>query len=212
MLPVRAFAPCKYWSVAVPGRDTAVGVSHGLAGVVEFLRHRYQRDPSDEARRQLTARLAALTGQVQQFVAASANPNAVPLCASWCRGMAGMGRVLLAAGRDLQDDSLVDLAVTCADGCLRWLPQIATAGQCCGVAGIGELFCDLIPHDDRFLAAAESATTQLLLLHADAPPTPPARNHVQPGSMSWANGAAGVLGFLTRFRDLSAGDTITAPF
>jgi serine/threonine protein kinase len=198
--------------ISVPGRDTAVGVAHGHGGAVEFLRHRYLRVPSDEARRQLTTRLAALTGQVTQFVAASAKPNAVPLCTSWCRGMAGMGRVLLAAGRQLGDRSLVDLAVACADGCLRWLPQIATAGQCCGVAGMGELFCDLVSHDDRFLAAAESATTQLLLLHADAPPTPPARTHVQPGSMSWANGAAGVLGFLTRFRELTPSDTATAPF
>ncbi|GAB3428264.1 class III lanthionine synthetase LanKC N-terminal domain-containing protein [Flindersiella endophytica] len=198
--------------VSVPGRDTAIGVSHGHAGVVEFLRHRYRRAPSDEALRQLATRLAALTRQVTQFVTASAKPNAVPLCTSWCRGMSGMGRVLLAAGRQLGDGSVVDLAVACADGCLRWLPQIATAGQCCGVAGIGELFCDLSSHDDRFLAAAESATTQLLLLHADTPPTPPTRNHVQPGSMSWASGAAGVLSFLTRFRDLTSSDIATGPF
>ncbi|MGH8878002.1 MAG: hypothetical protein ACRD0P_11765, partial [Stackebrandtia sp.] len=86
------------------------------------------------------------------------------------------------------------------------------AGQCCGVAGIGELFCDLIPHDDRFLAAAESATTQLLILRADAPPAPPAGNHVQPGSTSWATGAAGVLAFLTRLRDLTPSSIATGPF
>lgn len=207
---VLAFDPAA--DTSTPGRDTTLGVSHGHCGVVEFLRHRYRLTSSEESRRQLTAWLAVLSDPVRRFVEAAAKPSAVPLCVSWCRGMAGMGRVVLAAGRQLGDSSLVDLAVACADGCLRWLPQLVTAGQCCGVAGIGELFCDLIPHDDRFLAAAESATTQLLILNADAPPAPPDRNQVQPGSASWASGAAGVLDFLTRLRDLTPRGTATAPF
>ncbi|HEU5474704.1 MAG TPA: lanthionine synthetase LanC family protein [Actinophytocola sp.] len=198
--------------VPIPGLDTTIGVAHGQAGVVEFFRQLCRLAPSDDSRRLLTTRLATLTDGVTHIVEASGKPNAVPLCTSWCRGMAGMGRVMLAAGRQLGDRSLIDLAVACGDGCLRWLPYLTTPGQCCGVAGIGELFCDLVPHDDRFLAAAESATTQMLLLHADAPPTPPARNLGRPGSMSWASGAAGVLAFLTRFRDLTPSDSATAPF
>lgn len=198
--------------VPIPGLDTTIGVAHGQAGVVEFFRQLARLAPAEDSRRMFTTRLAVLTERVARIVEASGKPNAVPLCTSWCRGMAGMGRVLLAAGRQLGDGSVVDLAVACADGCLRWLPYLTTPGQCCGVAGIGELLCDLVPHDDRFLGAAESATTQLLLLGADAPPTPPARNLGRPGSMSWASGAAGVLGFLTRLRDLTPSDTATGPF
>lgn len=198
--------------VSIPGRDTTVGVSHGHAGVVEFLRHRYRLAPSEESRRQLAGRLTLLAEQVDRFILASSKPNAVPLCTSWCRGMAGLGRVVLAAGRQLGDSALVDLAVACADGCLQWLPHIATAGQCCGVAGIGELFCDLVTYDDRFLRAAESAVTQLLLLRADASPAVPAGSRVQPGGMSWASGAAGVLGFLTRLRDLTPEGSVVTPF
>ncbi|MGH8879159.1 MAG: protein kinase domain-containing protein, partial [Stackebrandtia sp.] len=109
-------------AASVPGRDTTLGASHGHAGLVEFLRHRYRLAPSTELRRQLTTRLAALTDQVERFVAASAKQSAVPLCTSWCRGMAGMGRVMLGAGHQLGDSSLVELAASCADGCLRWLP------------------------------------------------------------------------------------------
>jgi hypothetical protein len=198
--------------VPIPGLDTTIGVAHGLAGVVEFFRQLFRLAPSDDSQRLLTTRLAVLTDRVTQIVEACGNPNAVPLCTSWCRGMAGMGRVMLAAGRQLGDSSLIDLAVACADGCVRWLPYLTTPGQCCGVAGIGELLCDLVPHDDRFLGAAESAATQMLLLRADAPPTPPARNLGRPGTMSWASGAAGVLGFLTRLRDLTPSDSATAPF
>ncbi|WP_280101511.1 lanthionine synthetase LanC family protein [Stackebrandtia nassauensis] len=208
--PGAVFDPAE--EAEVPGRDTTLGVSHGEGGVVEFLRHHHRLAPSEESRRRLNTRVAVFAEQVRRFVEASAKPSAVPLCTSWCRGMAGMGRVVLAAGRQLGDSSLVDLAVECADGCLRWLPQLATAGQCCGVAGIGELFCDLVSHDDRFLAAAESAATQLLILNADAPPAPPGRNQVQPGSTSWASGAAGVLDFLTRLRDLTPRGTAIAAF
>ena len=195
----------------VAGRDTTVGVAHGRAGVVEFLRHRYRLAPSGQTRTALDAELAALVDRVERFIVEAAKPTAVPLCTSWCRGLAGMGRSLLAVGRQLHDDALIDLAVACADGCLRWLPQIVTPGQCCGVAGIGELFCDLIPYDDRFRGAAESAVTQLLVLRADSFTGAVTRNRLEPGGMSWAGGMAGVLGFLTRLRDHTTG-MVTAPF
>ena len=198
--------------VPIPGLDTTVGIAHGQAGLVEFLGQIVHRFPSDDAERLFASRMAVLVDRVSKLVDQAAEPNAVPLCTSWCRGMAGMGRVLLAAGRQLPDSSLVDLAVACADGCLRWLPYLATAGQCCGVAGIGELFCDLIGHDERFLAAAESATTQLQMLRADAPPVPPVRSWGQPNGMSWASGTAGVLGFLTRLRDLTSATSVISPF
>lgn len=207
--PVSFFPPEE---VPIPGLDTSVGMAHGQAGLVEFLRHLVRLSPSDDAERLLAARTAVFVDRVSKLVDLSAEPNAVPLCTSWCRGMAGMGRVLLATGRQLSDSSLVDLAVACADGCLRWLPYLATAGQCCGLAGIGELFCDLVDHDERFLAAAESATTQLLVLDADAPPAPPGRSWGQPNSMSWASGTAGVLSFLTRLRDLTAASSVVNPF
>lgn len=197
---------------AVPGRDITLGASHGHAGVVEFLRHRHRVDPSPRSQAALASSLAALADRTARLLAASATPTAVPLCTSWCRGLAGTGRVLLGAGRQLGDAALIELAAACARECRRWLPRLVTAGQCCGVAGIGELFCDLIPHDDRFLAAAESAATQLLVLDADAPPEPPQRKLGRPGGLSWASGAAGVLGFLTRLRDLTPTTVALSPF
>ena len=115
--------------------------------------------------------------------------------------MAGMGRVLLAVGRQHPDGSLVDLAMASADGCLRWLPYLSRVGQCCGLAGIGEFFCDLINDDERFLLAAESAADQLMMLGAGRPLVVPRRPWEQTNNMSWSSGSAGVLSFLTRLRD-----------
>ncbi|MFI6908375.1 lanthionine synthetase LanC family protein [Nonomuraea sp. NPDC050394] len=196
----------------IPGLDTTVGVAHGQAGLVEFLRQYARRHPSAPAERLLATRAAMLAEQVSKLVGLAAEPSAVPLCASWCRGMAGMGRVLLAAGRHLHDAALIDTAVACADGCLRWLPYLATPGQCCGVAGIGELFCDLADHEERFLAAAESAATQLLVLGADTPPAVPVGSWSRPNGLSWASGAGGVLGFLTHLRDLTPAPGAVSPF
>jgi len=198
--------------VPIAGLDTTLGLAHGQAGVVEFLRHHVNRSPSAEAQRLLATWTAGLADRAAKLVEQAAQPAAVPLSTSWCRGMAGTGRVLLAVGRQLSDNSLVDLAVACADGCLQWLPYLATAGQCCGVAGIGELFCDLVDHDERFLAAAESATIQLLILGADAPPVLPVSRWGQTNGISWASGTAGILGFLTRLRDLNPSVAVAGPF
>ncbi|MFI6504913.1 lanthionine synthetase LanC family protein [Nonomuraea typhae] len=195
--------------VPIPGLDTTIGIAHGQAGSAEFLRQLARRSPSREAERLFAGRVSVLAEQVAALAGRVAEPDAVPLAASWCRGLAGMGRVLLAASPQLPGSSLTEPAVTCADGCLRWLPYLSTAGQCCGVAGIGEFFCDLAGHDDRFLAAAESAATQLLLLGADAPPDPRVRRS---HGMSWAAGTAGVLAFLTRLRDLGPATGVVSPF
>ncbi|GIF72082.1 hypothetical protein Asi02nite_16000 [Asanoa siamensis] len=204
---------------SVPGLDTTFGLAHGHAGPVEFLRQLVLRSPTEDTRRLYAARLARLAEGVPGFIDRARRRNAVPLSSSWCRGMAGMGRVLLAAGRQHSDNSLVDLAVACADGCLRWLPYLTKVGQCCGLAGIGELFCDLVDHDERFLAAAESVTVQISITAVGTSLVEQRPHWNRTNDMSWSTGTAGILDFVTRLRDLGsssitlgASPTVLGPF
>ncbi|KUN39749.1 serine/threonine protein kinase [Streptomyces longwoodensis] len=193
------------------GADTAgraalgEGLAHGEAGVTCFLLEYggVTGDPDAISRSEkAAARLAAVTPDI---VAAATEPGATRRYGSWCRGLAGIGTVLVRAARRLDEPRYLDLAQRAARTCAALAPRMPLVTQCCGLAGVGELMIDVAEASasEEFRRAAE--TVALLILsrsggswsHPVFPDTGLARS-----SATWAGGSAGVLAF---FRRLHAG-------
>ncbi|MGF1427285.1 class IV lanthionine synthetase LanL [Kitasatospora sp. LaBMicrA B282] len=179
------------------------GFAHGRAGVVDFLLalHRATGDPAvGAAAERLLAELAAAT---PELVRAAAHPGATRRYGSWCRGLAGIGGVLLRAARRQEDARLLDLAVTTARSCRLLAPRMGQVGRCCGLAGPGELLLDLAAAtgDGAFTTAAEQVAALILTRSAgslDRPLFPD--GSLAAASASWSGGSTGVLAFLRRLR------------
>ncbi|MFD8206945.1 class IV lanthionine synthetase LanL [Streptomyces sp. NPDC059695] len=177
------------------------GMAHGEAGVVCFLlAHAGATGDPDAISRaeKAAARLAAVTPDV---IAAAAGPGATRRYGSWCRGLAGIGTVLVRAARDLDEPGYLDLARRAARSCAALAPRMPLVTQCCGLAGVGDLMVDVAEASasEEFWDAAE--TVALLVLSRSggtwSRPVFPDTGLTRP-SATWAGGSAGVLSFFRR--------------
>ncbi|MEU3415866.1 class IV lanthionine synthetase LanL [Streptomyces sp. NPDC006658] len=180
------------------------GIAHGEAGVACFLLEYagVTGDPDAISRSEkAAAHLAAVTPDV---IAAAAQPGATRRYGSWCRGLAGIGTVLVRAAERLDEPGYLDLAQRAARACAALAPRMPLVTQCCGLAGVGDLMVDVAEAtaSEEFRDAAE--TVALLILGRSGgtwsrpvfPDTGLARS-----SATWAGGSAGVLAFFRRLRD-----------
>jgi tRNA A-37 threonylcarbamoyl transferase component Bud32 len=188
----------------MPGsRASREAFAHGRAGIAYFLVEysRFVPDPVvAEAAREACASLAAA---VPGLIESAADPGATPRLASWCNGLAGIGMVLLRAAAHDGDAGYGDLAARAGRACLTLAPRVALVTQCCGLAGVGDLMVDLAvaTGDEEFRAAARTVAALILARSGgdlSRPRFPDSTLiHVASG---WAEGSAGVLGFLRRLR------------
>ncbi|XUM05048.1 lanthionine synthetase LanC family protein [Streptomyces venezuelae ATCC 10712] len=122
---------------------------------------------------------------------------------SWCRGLAGIGSVLVQAAARLDEPGYLDLAQRAARTCAALAPRMPLVTQCCGLAGVGELMVDVAEASasEEFWEAAE--TVALLVLSRSggtwSRPVFPDTGLTGP-SATWADGSAGVLSFFRRLR------------
>lgn len=180
------------------------GFAHGRAGIVHFL-HAYHRATADRAvGAAARAGLAQLATDTPGLLAAAARPGASRRYGSWCRGMAGIGAVLIAAGSRDADGELLELGLRCARLCRTFAPRMSLVSQCCGLAGVGELLVDaaVATGDDSFWRDAEDVAGLILARSGGTARRPLLPDNTLVGSDSaWATGSAGVLSFLRRLRD-----------
>ncbi|GGM55332.1 class IV lanthionine synthetase LanL [Dactylosporangium sucinum] len=117
----------------------------------------------------------------------------------WCSGPAGIGTFLIRLWDATGAEHLRDLALRCADACLRELWS-STAGACCGLAGVGQFLLDLADHTGD-AGHRDRAGEVAAVLHA--------RRQVRDGlvltcepelGFDYGYGPAGVLDFLLRLR------------
>ncbi|MFF3195631.1 class IV lanthionine synthetase LanL [Streptomyces misionensis] len=192
------------------GADTAggaalgEGLAHGEAGVACFLlEYGGETGDPDAAGRseQAAARLAAVTPDI---IAAAAEPGATRRYGSWCRGLAGVGTVLVRAAERLGEPGYLRLAQRAARACAALAPRMPLVTQCCGLAGVGDLMVDVAKASasEEFWDAAE--TVALLILSRSggtwSRPVFPDTGLARP-SATWAGGSAGVLAFFRRLHD-----------
>lgn len=138
------------------------------------------------------------------IIAAASEPGATRRYGSWCRGLAGIGSVLVRAADHLGEPGYLDLARRAARACAALAPRMPLVTQCCGLAGVGDLMVDVAEASasEEFRDAAE--TVALLILSRSggtwSRPVFPDTGLTGP-SATWAGGSAGVLAFFRRLRD-----------
>ncbi|MFF2042703.1 class IV lanthionine synthetase LanL [Kitasatospora sp. NPDC058170] len=193
-----------------PGADTigsaalGEGLAHGEAGVAYFLLE-YASATGDPAavRRagQATAHLADLTPGI---IAAATGPGATRRYGSWCRGLAGIGAVLVRAADRLGEPRYLALAQQSARTCAALAPRMPLVNQCCGLSGVGDLMVDVAKASgsEEFWDAADTVAA-IILSRSGGPPSRPVFPDagLTRSSATWAGGSAGVLAFLRRLHD-----------
>ncbi|MFH9347913.1 class IV lanthionine synthetase LanL [Kitasatospora sp. NPDC017646] len=189
------------------------GLAHGDAGVAYFLLEYGSStgDPADLRRaEQACARLAAVTPELLTRATAR---GATRRYGSWCRGLAGVGAVLVRAADRLGEPGYLALAGRAARTCAVLAPRMPLVGQCCGLAGVGDFLVDtavaygssVSPGSsgaEEFWDAAGTVAAVILSRSGGSPARPvfPDPGLTRP-SATWAGGSAGVLGFLRRLHD-----------
>ncbi|MGW4897397.1 class IV lanthionine synthetase LanL [Kitasatospora sp. NPDC004240] len=180
------------------------GFAHGDAGVAYFLlEYASATGDADALRtaRQACAGLAALTPGV---LAAAAGPGATRRYGSWCRGLAGIGAVLVRAADRLDEPGYLVLARRAARTCSALAPRMPLVTQCCGLSGVGDLMVDVAgaSGSEEFWDAAGTIAALILTRSGGTPSRPvfPDAGLARPAAF-WAGGSAGVLGFLRRLHD-----------
>ncbi|MFF2147129.1 class IV lanthionine synthetase LanL [Kitasatospora sp. NPDC058190] len=180
------------------------GLAHGAAGVAYFLLE-YGSTTGDPAAlrraRQAAARLAALTPGI---LAAASAPGATRRYGSWCRGLAGIGAVLVRAADRLGEPGYLALAQRAARGCAELAPRMPLVTQCCGLSGVGELLVDVATASgsEEFWEAAETVAAIILSRSGGTPARPVFPDTgLTRSSATWAGGSAGVLAFFRRLHD-----------
>ncbi|MFB7469936.1 class IV lanthionine synthetase LanL [Kitasatospora sp. NPDC056184] len=190
-----------------PGTAALVeGFAHGRAGLAHFLlaqtaaQSAARTSPIPEATRRLVDGLAS---DVPRLASAVGAPGATRRYGSWCRGLAGIGTVLVQAARHYREPALLARAAEAAAACRTLAPRMGMTGQCCGLAGVGDLLVDLAAAtgDERHWHAAEEVAG-LILARGGGPWGRPLLPGGDPAAESpaWAVGTPGVLGFLRRLQ------------
>ncbi|GAA2083273.1 hypothetical protein GCM10009801_43620 [Streptomyces albiaxialis] len=181
--------------------DTTFGYAHGLAGVVDFLVLLAARTGDEELRAAARTRAAELCERSVPLAERSALPTAVPLSATWCKGLAGAARALWRAGDVLDEPEFTAAAHRIARVCAGWIPWLENVTQCCGLCGLGEIMLDLAAWsgEEAYAEAARDAGRHLIRRShgPDADPAffDPDRSETP---MSWGQGYTGVVAFLRR--------------
>jgi class IV lanthipeptide synthase len=191
-------------SVRLPEREAVepfTGRAHGLAGSVDLLLYAAEVLGHHDSRVRAAERASYLAERAESLARRVPTQFSAPIAASWCQGLAGIAPVLLHAGDVLHDHALGALARRLADVCLDFLPHVSVPVQCCGLAGIGNLFVDLAVHDcsGQYWAAAY-ATARQLLMRSTGPADHPVfvKDSLEEYGASWAFGVAGQLAFFRR--------------
>jgi hypothetical protein len=196
-MPRDAVAPAR------PGTGVALetGFGHGRAGVASFLLAYHQATGDAEAGTAARDRFAALGAETGPLLDELAGPDARPMGASWCQGMAGIASAFAQAAAAYGDPGYAELARAGARACRRLAPQAWVVSQCCGLAGFGEAMIDvaLVTGDEEFWSyAADIAELIVIRSGGDfAQPEFP-DNSLEASSGDWATGTSGVLSFLRR--------------
>ncbi|WP_344473153.1 class IV lanthionine synthetase LanL [Nonomuraea monospora] len=188
---------------AQPGTGVAVDAAyaHGAAGCADFLLSYHEATGDGPAREAAAREVAALAVTAESLLGELAGPDARPMGASWCQGMAGIVTTLAHAAQVFGEDRHLDLAERGARACLALAPGAWVVSQCCGLAGIGESLVDLalMTGDAAYWRGAEEIA-ELTLLRAggafESPVFP--GNDLDKAGYTWGTGAAGVLSFLRR--------------
>ncbi|MEV4562003.1 class IV lanthionine synthetase LanL [Kitasatospora sp. NPDC049285] len=180
------------------------GLAHGDAGVAYFLLEYAHTTGDPEATRQAHQACTALAAATPDILAAATAPGATRRYGSWCRGLAGIGAVLVRAADRLAAPEFLALAQQCARTCTALAPRMPLVTQCCGLSGVGDLMLDLaqLPATtDEFLTAADTIAA-LILTRAGGPPSRPTfpDTTLTHPTATWAGGSAGVLTFLRRLQ------------
>ncbi|MFI9158758.1 class IV lanthionine synthetase LanL [Kitasatospora aureofaciens] len=184
------------------------GLAHGAAGVAYFLLEYGSStgDPVDLRRAERAcAELAAVT---PELLARATAPGATRRYGSWCRGLAGVGTVLVRAADRLGEPGYLTLTRQTARTCAALAPRMPLVGQCCGLAGVGDFLVDVAVASgssesaEEFWDAAHAVAAVILTRSGGAPARPvfPDQGLARAG-VTWAGGSAGVLGFLRRLHD-----------
>ncbi|WP_329237448.1 class IV lanthionine synthetase LanL [Actinoallomurus sp. NBC_01490] len=181
-----------------------LGFSHGLAGIVHFLLAYRTTAEGHTVEPALRKRCDLLAQHLVPLIDAARSPSAKPMHASFCQGLAGIGAALLRAAHELGEDGHLELTLDAAAACRDLAPRMYALTQCCGLAGIGEFFLDLVQvTGDRTHLSQAHRVADLIINRAggpaDAPVFPDTSLHGSSGS--WSTGTAGVLSFLRRLRD-----------
>ncbi|MEU2062421.1 class IV lanthionine synthetase LanL [Streptomyces sp. NPDC013455] len=192
------------------GQDTAgsaalrEGIAHGEAGVACFLLEYGDATGDPDAISRSAKAAAHLAAVTPDIIAAAAEPGATRRYGSWCRGLAGIGTVLVRAAGLLDEPGYLDLARRAARACAALAPRMPLVTQCCGLAGVGDLMLDVAEASasEEFRDAAQ--TIALLILSRSggtwSRPVFPDTGLTRP-SATWAGGSAGVLAFFRRLHD-----------
>ncbi|MFI6639112.1 class IV lanthionine synthetase LanL [Streptomyces sp. NPDC050504] len=181
-----------------------LGFAHGRAGVVHFLSAYHRRTGDPDAGAAARRGLAELTTHTPRLLTLAARPEAHRRYGSWCRGLAGIGALLIEEGAYAQDPFTTELGVRCAWASRRLAPRMSPVSQCCGLAGVGELLLDAAAATgDAPLHTAAEDVAGLILARSGGTGRRPvfADNTLTASSAGWASGSAGVLSFLRRLRD-----------
>ena len=179
------------------GARTRMNFAHGLAGVTHFLLT-YQKVTGDETHAAAAAEaLQDCVSTTHLWEKRAHRPDASPMEASWCQGLAGMGALLARAAIGKGASATESTAAMAADRCMHLARRISWTYQCCGLAGVGELFLDL-----RMLSTDDPNMQQSYEVSARRIATLVVERfglgmESQPNA-GWGQGAAGVLGFLRR--------------
>ncbi|WP_304440500.1 lanthionine synthetase LanC family protein, partial [Kitasatospora sp. Root187] len=123
---------------------------------------------------------------------------------SWCRGLAGIGAVLVRAADRLNEPECLLLAQQTARTCAALAPRMPLVTQCCGLSGVGDLMVDVAAASDseEFRDAARTIAEIILTRSGGTWPRPVFPDaDLAASSATWAGGSAGVLAFLRRLHD-----------
>lgn len=201
-------------SETMPGIDKAAGRAHGLAGVSDFLLTLAGRTGDQLTLAAATERLGQLAARTRQLLPTVRSGPAMPIAVTWCRGLTGIGQVLLRAGLMLGDPALTSLAREAADMCIAYVPRLSAPARCCGAAGVGDFLIDVAVtgQDERYWQAAQEVGRQVLLRSGGRPGHPVfARDPADRGGVSWAFGLAGLLPFFRRLAGHGGPDSLPLP-
>ncbi|MFI5528428.1 class IV lanthionine synthetase LanL [Kitasatospora sp. NPDC051853] len=180
------------------------GLAHGDAGIALFLLEYAHATGDAEAAHRARRACADLAAATPAVIAAATAPGATRRYGSWCRGLAGIGTVLVRAADRLGEPEHLALARHAARTCIALAPRMPLVNQCCGLAGVGELLVDVATAtgDQEYWDAAGTVAA-IVLSRSGGPaerPVFPDAGLTRP-SATWAGGSAGVLGFLRRLHE-----------
>lgn len=199
------------WDIGRTGVDPSAGAAHGLAGIVELYLALAERTGERADLDAAAIQCQALAERAPSLMLMAGRPSARPLAGSWCQGLAGVGRTLLHGSTVLCDPALGVLASRSADACMDLLQRMPALGQCCGVAGVGNLLIDLAvsEREERYWSAADRIADHLLLRSAGSPEHP-VFTEASPGRCdpAWASGIAGILAFFRRLAGRGGPDSL----